>query len=167
MTMPAPKENPASTLIERGARLPPLQLLSKNGNVLNLDAPELGSPALLFVRDRALEVARPYITSWEEHFEDLRGWYGRPLLITETAEPNSSLPHAHIAADQWSTLGIEPEACALIIADRWGLVYDSRQTVDFSDLPNVAEVEEWLRFLATQCPECGVPDEPGYGEWAP
>jgi hypothetical protein len=29
------------------------------------------------------------------------------------------------------------------------------------------EIEEWMKFLATQCPECGVIDEPGHGEWAP
>ena len=28
------------------------------------------------------------------------------------------------------------------------------------DLPDAAALEEWFRFLATACPECGVIDDP-------
>ena len=165
--MPASNANPASTFIARGARLPALILAQPKGDHLRLDAPELGSPAMLFVRDRALEVARPYINGWETRLAELKGWYGRPLLVTEERTPDTPIPAALATAQQWQELGIEPDASALIIADRWGLVYASQQTTTFRDLPSAEEVEEWLRFLATQCPECGVPDEPGYGEWAP
>ncbi|MGQ0814860.1 MAG: hypothetical protein ACT4O1_10400 [Gemmatimonadota bacterium] len=46
------------------------------------------------------------------------------------------------------------------------MVYFAKETTTFTDLPSAIEVEEWLRYLATQCPECGVMDEPGRGEWA-
>lgn len=97
---------------------------------------------------------------------DLRHWYGRPFLVTETARPASALPSARLEPDGWSALGLGAGQSALIIADRWGLVYFAAQTTGFTDLPDADEVEDWLRYLATQCPECGVPDEPGHGEWS-
>jgi hypothetical protein len=155
------------SLIQPGARLPRLRLEAADGKVEVLDAPERGSPALLFVRDKALEVARPYIATWERVLSDLTSWYGRPLLITESATGETRIPSASATADDWLQLGIAEHAYALIIADRWGVVYFAQETTNFGDLPSAAEVEQWLRYLATQCPECGVIDEPGYGEWAP
>lgn len=34
-------------------------------------------------------------------------------------------------------------------------------------LPDASEVVEVVRFIATQCPECGVPDTPTRGSWGP
>lgn len=62
-------------------------------------------------------------------------------------------------------LGIASDRAALIVADRYGQVYEVEQAPPGSPLPNADEIEQWTRFLATQCPECGVIDEPGYGEW--
>jgi hypothetical protein len=154
-------------LIRPGARLPPLQIETADGRVESLEAPERGSPALLFVRTEAREVARGYLESWERALPDLVSWYGRPLLVTDSVPSDTDIPWV-IARDQdWRKLGIEPRANALIIADRWGIVYFAQTTMTFRDLPSSSEVELWLRYLATQCPECGVIDEPGYGEWAP
>src|SRR5262245_48032018 len=154
-------------LIQPGARLPPMQIETADGRVESLDAPERGSPALLFVRAEAQEVARSYLESWERALPDLMSWYGRPLLVTESAPPDTHIPWVIARAQDWTHLGIEAHANALIIADRWSMVYFAQQTMTFTDLPGATEVEQWLRYLATQCPECGVIDEPGYGEWAP
>src|SRR5262245_27938537 len=157
-------------LIQPGARLPPMQIEFADGRVEPLDAPERGSPALLFVRAETVEVARSYLDSWARKLPDLSSWYGRPMLVTETAPADTAIPAVPwviARADDWTRLGIEPRANALIIADRWGVVYFAQKTMTFTDLPAVSEVEQWLRYLATQCPECGVIDEPGYGEWAP
>jgi|SRR5688572_30659944 len=144
-------------------RLPAVELSGPAGTIF-LRAPELGSPVLLLVRDDALERARSYIGSLEARLADLRNWYGRPLLVTERAVAQSALATASASAETWAVLGVEAGKSALIIADRWGIVYFAQQTTTFADLPSVSEVEEWLRYLATQCPECGVIDEPG--DWA-
>lgn len=34
------------------------------------------------------------------------------------------------------------------------------------ELEPVERLESELAAIATQCPECGVPDEPGHGEWS-
>jgi hypothetical protein len=51
------------------------------------------------------------------------------------------------------------EAHRLLVVDRYGQVYDVRDAA-VADLPSPADLEEWFRFLATACPECGVLDEP-------
>lgn len=48
----------------------------------------------------------------------------------------------------------------LLIVDRYRQVYAVHDAADADDLPRPAELEEWFRFLATACPECGVIDDP-------
>jgi hypothetical protein len=48
----------------------------------------------------------------------------------------------------------------LLVVDRYRQVYAVHEADSPSDLPNADELEEWFRFLATACPECGVIDDP-------
>ena len=48
----------------------------------------------------------------------------------------------------------------LLVLDRYGQVYAVHDADDAVDLPDADALEEWFRFLATACPECGVIDEP-------
>jgi hypothetical protein len=47
----------------------------------------------------------------------------------------------------------------LLIVDRYSQVYAVHEGRDASDLPDADALEEWFRFLATACPECGVIDD--------
>jgi hypothetical protein len=47
----------------------------------------------------------------------------------------------------------------LLIVDRYSQVYAVHESRDASDLPDADALEEWFRFLATACPECGVIDD--------
>ena len=47
----------------------------------------------------------------------------------------------------------------LLIVDRYSQVYAVHESRDASDLPGAHALEEWFRFLATACPECGVLDD--------
>lgn len=55
----------------------------------------------------------------------------------------------------------------LLIVDRYGQVYAALDAADAPDLPDAAALEEWFRFLATACPECGVLDDPIGRSWVP
>jgi hypothetical protein len=58
------------------------------------------------------------------------------------------------------------EAHRVVVVDRYGQVYavfDGDEEV----LPDAAALEEWFRFLATACPECGVLDDPIGRGWTP
>lgn len=77
-----------------------------------------------------------------------------------------SLPFPVLLDTTGATRGWAPVGeAAVVVADRFGVVYDQAHSRDANDLPDTAALIEWLRFLATQCPECGVPDEPGFGEY--
>lgn len=43
---------------------------------------------------------------------------------------------------------------ALLIADQWGVLYFARGAGPEHAFPAPAEVVEWARFMAIQCPEC-------------
>lgn len=48
----------------------------------------------------------------------------------------------------------------LLVVDRYRQVYGVHDEADADALPDVHELSEWFRFLATACPECGVIDDP-------
>lgn len=56
---------------------------------------------------------------------------------------------------------------AAIVVDRYGQVYEVTTAVDWRALPSPHALEEWFRFLATACPECGVIDDPRPRNWVP
>ena len=56
------------------------------------------------------------------------------------------------------------DAHRLLILDRYGQVYAVQDATKTDELPDADALEEWFRFLATACPECGVIDDPArYG----
>ena len=55
----------------------------------------------------------------------------------------------------------------VVVADRYGQVYEVTSTPDAAALPSTGALEEWFRFLATACPECGVLDDPTPRDWVP
>jgi hypothetical protein len=77
--------------------------------------------------------------------DDLAAWDGRVTFL----EPDGVDQHR------------------VLIVDRYGQVYAAIDAVDPSGLPDAEALEEWFRFLATACPECGVIDDPLPGDWVP
>ena len=51
--------------------------------------------------------------------------------------------------------------------DRYGQVYAIHDAATTEELPDADALEEWFRFLATACPECGVLDDPIGRGWVP
>lgn len=65
---------------------------------------------------------------------------------------------------------VEPDGATshrVVIVDRYGQVYEATDAKSTAGLPTVAALEEWFRFLATACPECGVLDDPRPRDWTP
>lgn len=48
----------------------------------------------------------------------------------------------------------------LLVVDRYRQAYAVHDASQVDALPDVNELSEWFRFLATACPECGVLDDP-------
>jgi hypothetical protein len=77
--------------------------------------------------------------------DDFAGWDGRVVVAARDGE----------------------ERHRLAIVDRYGQVYDAIDADEPADLPSAAAIEEWFKFLATACPECGVVDDPVGRGWTP
>ncbi len=82
--------------------------------------------------------AKAYVDELESHTADFAAWDGR-VVVTE---PDGEQSHR------------------LLVADRYNQVYAVHDAADASELPDADALEEWFRFLATACPECGVIDDP-------
>lgn len=52
----------------------------------------------------------------------------------------------------WTRMGME--GAAAIVADPWGEVQVRHVAGAAHDLPSPAELVDWVRFVAMQCPEC-------------
>jgi hypothetical protein len=101
---------------------------------------------------------------------DIHYWYASTLVVVATGPADAARLRAGAAAalevaadpgaDVAGRIGLPVDSAMLVIADRYGQVYGAWTGEDGKGLPPAAEVEEWTRFLATQCPECGVIDQP-------
>jgi hypothetical protein len=75
-----------------------------------------------------------YLDAIQAHGDALRE-YETEVVITRDAVPHLTAP-------------------AVLIADRWGEILAAASANRAADLLPVAEILEWLRFVAHACPEC-------------
>jgi hypothetical protein len=80
-----------------------------------------------------------------ERADDFAAWDGQVAWLEADGDPD------HLVA----------------VVDRYGQVYEVTATPDTAALPSPDALEEWFRFLATACPECGVLDDPRPRDWVP
>jgi hypothetical protein len=107
--------------------------------------------------------------------DDVEYWYARIVVVV--AGDLAAAARVRAASGERLTvltdekgelrarIGLEHGQACLLIADRYGEIYEVATANDAAALPGVAEIEEWVKYLATQCPECGVLDQSGHGEW--
>jgi hypothetical protein len=86
-----------------------------------------------------------YGRALNERADDFAAWDGVLTLLDPDGEPE------HLVA----------------VVDRYGQLYEVTSALDPSGLPSADALEEWFRFLATACPECGVIDDPRPRGWVP
>jgi hypothetical protein len=151
-----------------------------DGETEPLRAPPEGAPVLLVPPVALVKpepVLREFVSEGGAFASAFERWDARPLLIAATRSQAAELarggPPAPVpfvidergALREWA--GLDKDSWGLMIADRWGVLYHAVEARQPSELPGPAEVEEWVRFIAIQCPECGVIDDPTPGRWNP
>jgi hypothetical protein len=150
-----------------GSRLPSLYS-HVAGEELRWRDPSSGSTVAVFLQAGDRDAERAYLRDLTAAADDFRLWNGRVIVVMpdgQGAAIGGTERHPTIAVvtdseGEAEHCGVREGEDAILIADRWGEVYFGARGASPSALPDSAEIEEWLRFLATQCPECGVPDEP-------
>jgi hypothetical protein len=78
-----------------------------------------------------------YLDSLSSRAKDFEAWDGAVAVLEPDGQPDHRL----------------------LIVDRYSQVYAIHESQDAADLPDADALEEWFRFLATACPECGVIDD--------
>lgn len=162
--------------IRPGDRLPPMELsAAPDGKLLRVQTQTRDAIVLLLVPARS-DAWKEYVSVLAEAAPDIEQWYARILVVISAGLNEAGRLREYVdgrltvladpGAGTHRQSGLDAKRAALLIVDRYGEVYDAVDAAHPGQLPTVADVEEWAKFLATQCPECGVIDEPGYGEWA-
>ncbi len=116
---------------------------------------------------------REFLGRLDDEREEFEAWGARPLVVLpeggdEPGRLGEELGYPVLADEESAArraCGVSSEQVVLFVADRYGSVHEVFEVGDQHAFPPVGELVEWTKFLGTQCPECGVPDEPGLGEW--
>jgi len=162
-------------MLDVGDRLPNLDLAAPGDAPasLPLRSPPKGAPVLLLPPlSGPVNETSSYARDFAASVAAFRVWYGRPLLVVPSADRARELigggdgsgDGLQVALDLDGELrrrlGLDDASWGVFVADRWGILYHVARSPETDALLGVGEIEEWLRYLATQCPECGVIDEP-------
>ncbi|HEX2026961.1 MAG TPA: hypothetical protein VHF25_03065 [Nitriliruptorales bacterium] len=136
-----------------GERLRDLSVATQDGGRVRLGGNQRDATILLLPHDDC-DPCGELVTSTQDRADDIR-WWGARIV---TAQPDQRLREV---------FDLGPDTAAAGIVDRYGTVWrvDTADRDDHDPLPDAGEIEEWAKFLGTQCPECGVPDQPDTGQW--
>jgi len=142
-----------------GAFLPYWELPAAPGRSVALRPRGREATVVMRVHSAACAECRRYLAEVATAASDLAAWDGRviplvpgPLGEAEALRGALALPFA-VASEALDQAPLV-DGVGVIIADRYGQVYDVLEARTGHDvLPAPRELEEWLRFLATQCPE--------------
>jgi peroxiredoxin len=142
-----------------------------DGHPVELHASGREATVLVFIHSNQCAECKRYLTDLAALANDFAWWGGRVVvrvpgsLDQATAlQRELGLPFI-VTSDPDERASLIGDDAGVVIADRYGQVYDVNAAGPQHGFMTPAEVDEWLKFIGTQCPECGVPDEPGHGEW--
>jgi hypothetical protein len=124
-----------------------------------------GPRALVTLHSASCPECQHYVGDLVSGLDRLAEWGGR-LAVVVPGQVGKAHELAKISVDAMQVLGDSEGKLAtgramVVIADEWGEVYFVADAGAGHTLPIPAEIENWIRFLAIQCPECEGPE----GEW--
>jgi peroxiredoxin len=145
-------------------RLPDLRLPSVSGGAPVPLVPPGGRrvPIILAMHSADCADCRAFAQALAAADAELREWDVHVVVIVpgdvdEAARfaDGAGLPFPVVADAErklWMRMGME--GAAAIVADPWGEVRMRHAAGAAHDLPSPAELVDWARFVAMQCPEC-------------
>ena len=142
-----------------GSLLPLIELpTAPDGSQTALRSGDRRATVLVRVHAADCSGCRRYLAALGTSGIDLGWWEGRVIVVVPGPLAEASMLRSAVAA--WFTVlsDVDDRALALddagvVIADRYGQVYHVGIAGAAHDFPAPEELEEWLKFLATQCPE--------------
>ncbi|MGH7480584.1 MAG: hypothetical protein ACRELV_00385 [Longimicrobiales bacterium] len=154
----------------RGGRLPHANLRGSGGTPVPLRPAGREATFLFRAHGPDCGACRAYVERLvEAQARELQYWYARVMIIdgdVATVRDAAGAGVSVVEDPEGATAGTGAAGVvALVVADRFGRIFDVVRAREADALPDMPELEEWARFLATQCPECGVPDAPDGARW--
>jgi peroxiredoxin len=152
--------------LARGERLPDLRLASAPAGSPVALVPPGGRqvPIVVVVHGAACEACRAYLRRLAAADVDaeMRAWDGRlvavvPGGVADAARVADAVhPPFPVLADPDGALRrrMRLDGAAVLVADPWGEVRLRHEAGTEHGLPEPAELVDWARFVAIQCPEC-------------
>jgi hypothetical protein len=113
---------------------------------------------LVRVHDATCRECRRYLTDLAAAGIDLVWWEGRVVVVVPGPLGSASALQGDLGAS-FTVLSDADDRAALVdgagvvVADRYGQAFFVGQAGQGHAFPPPRELEEWLKFLATQCPE--------------
>lgn len=143
-------------------RLPDLRLQPVGGGpAVSLRPRGRKAPILVLVHPGGCADCRAYLGRVAEHRAEIEEWDGRVIAVVpgpdsaEAAEFWNGTPFPVVAdPDGRVADALSVEAPALAVADQWGDIHAAEAAGPEHHFLEPAELVEWARFLAIQCPEC-------------
>lgn len=145
-------------------RLPDLRLPSASGGA---PVPLVATggrlvPVILAAHSAECDGCRAYAQALAAAQAELREWDARVVIVVPADVDQAArfadgidLPFLIVAdAERKVCTRMGMEGAAVIVSDQWGEVRTRHAAGAAHELPSVAEVVDWARFVAMQCPEC-------------
>lgn len=116
-------------------------------------------PIVVAVHGAECDECRNFVRALALADAEIREWDGRVVLVVpgdvDQAARFAGGPFPVLADEDrklWTRLGFE--GAAVFVADPWGEVRHRHVAGADHALPSPAELVDWARFVAIQCPEC-------------
>lgn len=119
-------------------------------------------PVILAVHAAGCAECRAYAQALAAADAELREWNAHVVVVVPGGMDNAArfadgagLPFPVVADAErklWTRMGME--GAAAVVADPWGEVKLRHVAGAAHDLPDLAELVDWARFVSMQCPEC-------------
>lgn len=155
-----------------GERLPAVALATAGSESLDLRRTRHESSVLVFVH-RDCGDCQAYVAGLEALAQRLHAWGGRVLVVAADWDHARSLAgevSSTIVCDEGAHAragaGLGSADAAVVVSDKFGTVYRCVAAGAGHELVAPDELLEEVRYMGSQCPECGVPDDPLSGEEA-
>lgn len=100
----------------------------------------------------------PDCTGWveklAEQMDELRTWKGEVKLVGDPAVERAYPFRRLLDSENRLALALGLAAPAVVIADQWGEIHEAAEAGEEHRFLPIESVVEWIRHLATSCPEC-------------
>lgn len=143
-------------------RLPELTLLSETtGAPTPMNRRGRVAPIVILVHGGECEPCAEYLRQLDQAREAISEWDGRLLAVRSGKGADEPAAHADglklqvlLDPEGQFALRLTLEVPAVVIADQYGEIHVAEVAGADHDFISPAEIAEWAKFLAIQCPEC-------------